>query len=160
MPWTASSSTLVQIAPGKPYTSAGAERAPWRARTRAAIASSSAVVTPGRTRRATSRSVADTARPARRSPSRSSGVSTDMAATLTPVAGAAIAASARRAPASGRGGVALGVGPAQAADAEPDAALRRAERDVGVAGDLLGGEAGPVGEDDGLALAVRQRPER
>src|SRR4051794_37794902 len=75
----------MQIVPGKPYTSAGAERAPWRARTRAASASSSPVVTPGRTRRATSRSVAETARPARRRPSRSSGVSTDMGATLTPV---------------------------------------------------------------------------
>ena len=49
IPWTASSSTLMQIVPGNPYTSAGAERAPWRAKTLAAWASSSAVLTPGRT---------------------------------------------------------------------------------------------------------------
>src|SRR4051812_6491418 len=75
----------MQIVPGKPYTSAGADRAPWPAKTRAACRSSSAVVTPGRTRRATSRNVAETARPARRRPASSSGVSTDIGATVTPV---------------------------------------------------------------------------
>src|SRR4051794_10948473 len=52
------------------------------------------------------------------------------------------------------GGAELGP---QLRQAEPDPALGGAQRHAGPARDLVGGQAAPVGEDDRLALGVRQR---
>src|SRR5215510_911762 len=49
IPCTISSLTLISTTPGNPYSSAGADRAPCAANTRAATSSSSPVVTPART---------------------------------------------------------------------------------------------------------------
>src|SRR5215207_7258755 len=62
----------------------------------------------------------------------------------------------RRPGGSGRSAVLL----AQAGEPEADAALRRAQRDAGAAGDLVRGHAAPVREHDRLALGLREAPQR
>src|SRR3954471_14030232 len=49
---------------------------------------------------------------------------------------------------------------AQARQSEPDPALSSSERNVRAASDLVGRQAAPVGEDDRLALSLRELAER
>src|SRR3954470_3872950 len=49
---------------------------------------------------------------------------------------------------------------AQASQTEADPALSSSERNVCAAGDLIGRETAPVGEDDRLALRFRELAER
>ena len=82
MPWAASWLTLTHVAAGKP-TVGGAGLAPWRASTSRPTASSSAVVTPGATAASIASRASATARPASRSPARSSSWSSVIAAHRT-----------------------------------------------------------------------------
>src|SRR5438045_406753 len=77
IPCTASSFTLMQFAPGKPYTLAGADRAPFASMVSRPIRSSSAVVTPGLTCFFIASSTRRTTTPAARNASNSSGVPMD-----------------------------------------------------------------------------------
>src|SRR5271157_1307466 len=78
-PWTTSSLTLMQAAPGKPYTFFGAATASFSANTRAHTASSCAVVTPGSTAADMAFSASRTILPTIRNCSSSRSDSIDMA---------------------------------------------------------------------------------